>query len=129
MDRFRVVAKCQSSLIPAWDKPSAQLSGIRGILLTDIPEIALVDSSREVWFLDLMPLRALHERGALDDKPLIDALAGHKIAAVALDAGLLRRNWRGRDLFWPELREAIDRNYGIASVGDFYLAVPRQNAK
>jgi hypothetical protein len=126
IDRFRVGANCAASAESPWDAMAQQVAEIHGIVLTNVPEVALIDRSHEVWYLDLMLLRGLHQRGLLDDRPLIAALDQRRIAVVALGPELLQAKWRGRDLFWPQLRQAIERNYvPIASPGPLHLALPK----
>jgi hypothetical protein len=103
------------------------LATIRGRVLTDLPELVLIGASPGIEAIELMPLNSMRAHGGFDDRPLMSAIEERQIAGFALSASLLHEGYRGRDLFWPELRQAIERNYYVANAtGPPFILLPRQ---
>jgi len=126
---FSIGKSCANAKTSVFDPEALnRLHDIDGPVLTDVGWLDLVRPAKNVWFLEMMPLRAMRARGSFDDRALIAALDRRQIAAVALDEGLLERDYRGRAWFWPELRDAIARNYYfLPSPGPPFVALPRSN--
>jgi uncharacterized membrane protein len=111
---------------PALDAPAmAGLQAVHGRVLTDVPDLAISDIDG-IEPIELMTLNGMREHGSFDDRALIADINGRQIAAFALDGWLLRRGYRGRAFFWPDLRDAIERNYYLASPsGPPYILLPK----
>jgi hypothetical protein len=122
-------AGCDCSTSPVWDAQMLNvLHSTRGVVLTNVSELLLMNASAQVQFLDLMALGNMKEHGTFDDRELLSAIEQRRIAAIALGYGLLSQQWHGRYFFWPELAEAIRRNYvvlGSPSGLPPFVAVPR----
>jgi hypothetical protein len=110
-----------------WDpRALGMLHSIDGPILTDAAELYLVDTQPNLQWIDLMVLTSMHELGTFDDRALIDTIRRHQIGAFALDGKGLDRSFRGRPLFWPRLRTAIETNYvALPKVGPPLLMVPK----
>ncbi|MGH7779845.1 MAG: hypothetical protein ACREQR_08455 [Candidatus Binataceae bacterium] len=123
---IRPSIRCAVILPQPWDSGAlARLGAISGPILTDDAGICLVDPRTNLEWIDLMVLGAMRSRGNFDDSQLLAQIRGRRIAAFALDADGLGREFRGRPLFWPELRAAIEQNYRIAAApGPPYLMLP-----
>ena len=99
-----------------------------GPILTDVAELKLIDPQANLQWIDLMVLVSMQELGGFDDSALLDQVGGRRIAAFALDADGLDRSFRGRALFWPRLRRAIELNYdSVPEVGPPYLWIPKNS--
>jgi len=114
-----------------WGAEALQrLKAIHGRVLTDLPDLALVNPSGNVEFLEL-PLGLMRAHGLFNDHVLIEEIEARKIGGFALDDQLLKREWRGRTFFWPELGQAVSRNYTLVrdpsghAVGPPFLMVPK----
>ncbi len=121
---------CDIAGTAPWDPRALEiLRSTNGTILTDAAELKLVDERENLQWIDLMVLTSMVELGAFDDKPLLDVIWRHQVAAFALDEERLARNFRGRPLFWPRLRRAIEANYEIVpGVGPPYLMLPKKTA-
>ncbi|HLX36427.1 MAG TPA: hypothetical protein VKR29_01455, partial [Candidatus Binataceae bacterium] len=110
-----------------WDPHAlAKLQSIDGPILTDAAELNLVDSQPNLQWIDLMVLMSMQEIGSFDDRPLLADIRARRIAAFALDPEGLKRNFRGRPLFWPQLRSAIETNYAaLPGIGPPLVLVAR----
>ena len=110
-----------------WDRRALDiLHSVDGPILTDTAELNLADAQSNLQWIDLMVLTSMEQLGAFNDRPLLNAIGRKQIGAFALDDAGLRRNFRGRALFWPELRHAIEANYAaVQGVGPPYLMIPR----
>jgi hypothetical protein len=116
----------------AFPPPSPQaiqeLSAIHGRVITDMPELVLLGASPGIEAIEPMPLNAMLRHGTFDDRPLLKAIRERRIAAFALTGDLLEIQWLGRHFFWPALREAIARNYYLASEsGPPFILLPRKD--
>ena len=99
----------------AWDPLAlARLLTLDGPIVTDTAELKLVDTQPNLQWIDLMVLTSMQQLGTFDDRALIESIERRRIAAFALDPQGLRRNYRGRAMFWPRLRRAIKANYEAA---------------
>ena len=114
-------------VVDPWDKRALdRLHSIDGPILTDTAELNLVDSQPNLQWIDLMVLTSMEQLGTFDDAALLDAIWRHRLAAFALDADGLERDFRGRPLFWPRLRRAIEANYELVSaIGPPYVMIPK----
>ena len=130
--------RCEVAEAEPWDRRAlAILHSIDGPILTDTAELRLLDEQANLQWIDLMVLTSMEQLGTFDDAPLLDAIGRHQIAAFALDTDGLERNFRGRPLFWPRLRKAIETNYeAVPAIGPPQVMIPkkseagvRQNAK
>ena len=112
-----------------WDRRALDiLHSVDGPILTDAAELNLVDAQPNLQWIDLMVLASMEQLGTFDDAALLDAVWRHQIAAFALDADGLNRSFRGRPLFWPRLRRAIEANYeAVPAVGPPYLMIPKRS--
>ncbi len=111
----------------AWDPRALEkLHAIDGPIMTDAAELNLVDAQPNLQWIDLMVLTSMQQVGTFDDRALLDEVQRHRIAAFALDADGLDRAFRGRPLFWPGLRGAIETNYEpLPSVGPPLILIPK----
>ncbi len=110
---------------PLWDpEPLAILTRVKGPVLTALPDISL-RLDRPVWTPEFDVLNSMRARGLFDDRQLVNSIESRRLAAVILGPGGLDAQYRGRDFFWPRLREAIARNYAPAACGAPYLLTPR----
>ena len=119
--------RCDVAGAAPWDPRALEiLRAINGPILTDAAELKLIDERENLQWIDLMALTSMVELGSFDDKPLLDVIRRHQVAAFALDNELLARGFRRRPLFWPRLRRAIEANYQIVpAVGPPYLMLPK----
>jgi hypothetical protein len=93
--------------------------------MTDAAELNLVDARPNLQWVDLMVLASMQEVGTFDDRALVDDIQHRRVAAFALDEEGLVRNFRGRPLFWPRLRRAIEANYiAVPRVGPPIVMIP-----
>jgi hypothetical protein len=120
--------RCDVPTIDAWDPHALQvLRSIDGPILTDTPELKLVDGRANLQWIDLMVLTSMQQLGTFDDSALLDSINRKQIAAFALDDDGLARNFRGRQFFWPRLRRAIEANYqAVPAAGPPYLMLPKK---
>ena len=81
-----------------------------GPILTDLPDISL-RLNGPVWAPELDVLGSMRARGLFDDSYLIRLIENRKIPAIVLGPGGLDAGYRGREFFWPRLRQAIEQNY------------------
>jgi hypothetical protein len=111
---------------PAWDAHALKrLRSISGPIITDTAELSLIDARPNLQWIDLMVLASMKELGTFDDAPLLADIRAHRIAAFALDADGLNRNFRGRPFFWPTLRREIENNYTtVPGAGAPFLMLP-----
>jgi hypothetical protein len=114
-----------------WDSHTlAMLRTIDGPILTDTAELNLVDARPNLQWIDLMVLASMQQIGTFDDRALIDEIQHRRIAAFALDAEGLDRNFRGRPMFWPRLRGAIEANYvAVPGDGPPLLMIPKESRR
>jgi hypothetical protein len=136
MGFFLAPSAITGSLVAAdpWDpRALATLHSIDGPILTDIAELKLVDAQPNLQWIDLMVLTSMQQLGTFDDASLVSAVEHREIAAFALDDEGLGRSFRGRALFWPRLRQAIEANYDVVpGVGVPHIMTrkgSRQNTK
>ncbi len=117
---------CDLTSTDPWDPHAlAMLRSVDGPIVTDAAELKLVDQRANLQWIDLMVLTSMQELGTFDDKLLLDAIRQHQIAALALDPEGLARSFRGRPLFWPRLRRAIEANYQtVPAIGPPYVMLP-----
>jgi hypothetical protein len=108
-----------------WDRRSLhKLHSIDGPILTDTAELNLIDAQPNLQWIDLMVLTSMEQLGSFDDTSLLDAISRRRIGAFALDADGVAREFRGRPLFWPGLRRAIEANYEpLPALGPPYLMI------
>jgi hypothetical protein len=120
---------CDVAGADPWDRRALDiLHSINGPVLTDAAELKLIDAQGNLQWIDLMVLTSMQRLGTFDDAPLLGAIRRHRIAAFALDADGLDRSFRGRPLFWPRLRRAIEANYQpVPVVGPPYLMIPKRS--
>ncbi|HVN29127.1 MAG TPA: hypothetical protein VMT64_11600 [Candidatus Binataceae bacterium] len=113
-----------------WDpRALTLLRSIDGPILTDVAELKLVDTQKNLQWIDLMVLTSMQQIGSFDDSPLVGTIERREIAAFALDDEGLARSFRGRALFWPRIRSAIEKNYeAVPTIGPPYIMV-RRNRK
>lgn len=111
-----------------WDHRALDaLRSIQGHILTDVAELKLVDNRDNLQWIDLMVLTSMEQLGTFNDQALLETIRQHQIAAFALDEEGLGRSFRGRPLFWPRLREAIEANYQVEPLmGPPYLMIPKK---
>ncbi len=116
-----------AACVPDWDPRALKiLNSVRGPILTDVPEFALVADVPQVWHPEFDVLRAMHDRGIFDDAELLTAIRKRRVALIALNYEWLDREYRGRTIFWPKLQQTIQANYvPVPSVGPPYLMAPR----
>jgi hypothetical protein len=106
--------KCGHVATDPWDHRALKtLRAIDGPILTDKAELKLIDSRANLQWIDLMVLTSMQQLGTFDDSALVDSIRRRRIAAFALDDEGLARSFRGRPMFWPRLREAIEANYEL----------------
>ncbi len=119
---------CDVARADPWDPRALEvLRSIDGPIVTDAAELKLVDERENLQWIDLMVLTSMVQLGTFDDQPLLDVIWRHQVAAFALDDEGLARNFRGRPLFWPRLRRAIEANYQtVPGVGPPYLMLPNK---
>jgi len=120
--------QCDVAWANPWDgRALNSLLSIDGPILTDTAELKLVDARPNLQWIDLMVLTSMQQLGTFDDSALLDAIRRRQVAAFALDEEGLTRSFRGRPLFWPRLREAIEANYEVApAIGPPYLMLPKK---
>lgn len=120
--------RCHIGDAEPWDPRAMQaLRSIDGPILTNVAELKLVDGRSNLQWIDLMVLTSMHELGSFDDTALIESIRGHRVAAFALDDEKLARSFRGRAMFWPRLRDAIEANYAeVPMAGPPYLMIPKK---
>jgi hypothetical protein len=120
---------CEVASANRWDPRALDLlHSIEGPIFTDAADLNLVDSQPNLQWIELMVLTSMQEVETFDDAALLDAIRRHQIAAFALDADGLERNYRGRPFFWPRLRGAIEANYAaVPAVGPPYLLLPKKS--
>jgi len=120
---------CDVAGADPWDRRALDiLHSINGPVLTDAAELNLIDVQGNLQWIDLMVLTSMQQLGSFDDAPLLDAIRQHQIAAFALDTDGLDRSFRGRALFWPRLRRAIEANYeAVPALGPPYLMLPKRS--
>jgi hypothetical protein len=118
---------CAPPAIARWDpRAMARLRAVRGTVLTDDADLALIDPAPNLQWMDLMILASMRRLGTFDDSALLAEIRARKIGAFALGKAGLDRRQRGRALFWPQLRAAIEHNYvRLTDVGPPYLLVPK----
>jgi len=119
--------RCAVVVPQPWDPAAlARLKAIDGPILTDAADLCVIDPRTNLQFIELMLMNPMHAAGSFDDSQLIAEIRERRIAAFALDADGLGREFRGRPLFWPALRAAIERNYvRLAEPAPPYLMVPK----
>jgi hypothetical protein len=114
--------------IAGWDQQSLnRLRSIgEGIVLTDSSQLSVIDPQLNLQFIGLNALNAMKASGTFDDRELLLSIKQHRIAAFALDPGGVDQQWRGRNHFWPELRDAIVDNYEVVpSACESVLMLPK----
>ncbi len=119
---------CDVASADPWDPRALEiLQSMDGPILTDTAELKFVDGRENLQWIDLMVLTSMQQLGTFDDAVLLDTVWRKQIAAFALDEERLDRSVRGRPLFWPRLRRAIDANYlAVPAVGPPYLMLPKK---
>jgi len=119
---------CDAASADPWDPSALEiLRSTNGTILTDTAELKLVDGRENLQWIDLMVLTSMVQLGTFDDKPLLDVIWRHQVAAFALDEAGLARSFRDRPLFWPRLRRAIEANYEVVpGVGPPYLMLRKE---
>ena len=126
----RAITTSVAAADPWDDRALAILQSIDGPILTDAAELKLVDRQPNLEWIDLMVLTSMHGLGSFDDTALIAAIEHREIAAFALDDEGLARSFRGRQLFWPRLRGAIENNYEVVDgVGPPWLMIPKRSGQ
>jgi len=110
-----------------WDPHAlAVLHSIEGPIMTDAAELNLIDDQPNLQWIDLMVLTSMQQIGSFDDGALLDEIRARRIAAFALYSDGLVRNFRGRPLFWPRFRSAIESNYvALSGVGPPIILVAK----
>jgi hypothetical protein len=124
---FWLDAQCDCGDSRLWNEQMlARMHSMKGPVLSDISELVVMNAAPRIQFVDLIPLSAMKATGRFDDRALISAVEHREFDAIVLDKGLLREQWRGRRWFWPELADAIARNYQLVppSGPPPYLALP-----
>jgi len=124
---FRPALRCETRQYSRWDpRGLSLLHSIDATVLTDEAELSLVDTRDNVQWIDLMILGAMKTMGTFDDTALVASIRAREIGAFALDREMLDRKFRGRALFWPALRSAIEENYQLApNLGPPWLMMPK----
>jgi hypothetical protein len=119
---------CDLETTDPWDPHAlAMLRSVDGPIVTDAAELKLVDARANLQWIDLMVLTSMRELGNFDDQLLLDAIWRRQVAAFALDPEGLARSFRGRPLFWPRLRRAIEANYQLVpAIGPPYVMLPKK---
>jgi hypothetical protein len=120
---------CDVTFADPWDRRALDiLRSVDGPILTDVPELNLIDAQPNLQWIDLMVLASMKQLGTFDDAVLVDAVRRHQVAAFALNTDRLDRSFRGRALFWPGLRRAIEANYeAVPAAGPPYLMIPKRS--
>ena len=96
--------RCDVAGAAPWDPRALEiLRATNGTILTDAAELKLIDERENLQWIDLMALTSMVELGSFDDKPLLDVIWRHQVAALALDNELLARGFRRRPQFGPRL--------------------------
>jgi hypothetical protein len=97
-----------------------------GPILTALPDINL-RLDRQVWAPEFDVLDSMRARGLFDDSELIESISRRRFAAIVLAPAGLDADYRGREFFWPQLRQAIEQNYQPAtSSAPPFLLVPKR---
>jgi len=95
-----------------WDPHSLSiLRATPGVIVTDNEELALVDPQPNVQFIELMMMNSMVAKRVSMTRELLGLIRQRRIAAFALNFDGLDSRYRGRYVFWPELRSAIADNY------------------
>jgi hypothetical protein len=105
------------------------LRATKGPIVATQAEYLLADERPNVMWLELLVLSQMRHNGTFDDRALLDAIRRREIAAFVMDGKGLERIYRGRQVIWPELRDAIRDNYQDADDQGFVLVPkPRPSA-
>jgi hypothetical protein len=117
-----------SQCMVGWDQEN--LNRLRskgdGIVVTDSSQLSVIDPQLNSQFIELGVMSAMKARGTFDDRELLRLIKQRRIAAFALDPSGLDAQWRGRNTFWPELRDAIADDYEVVpSACEAVLMVPK----
>jgi hypothetical protein len=121
--KFRLSA---DSCVMPWDFSALRLlEQVNGPILAALPNVCLRLNER-VWTPEFDVLNSMRSWGLFDDRQLIEMISSKRISAIALTADGLDQKYRGRREIWPQLREAIERNYVSLNPDALpYLMVPR----
>jgi hypothetical protein len=122
----RHLSRTEVSIGP-WDPRSLEeLRAAKGLVFSDLPELALIDPFASFFATDPQLLCAMHQRNLFDDGQLLSMVSNHQFAIFALDNTKLDREWQGQPFFWPELQRTIEANYeAVPNIGPPYLMVPK----
>ncbi len=103
-----------------------ELRAISGPIVVTDTNYLIRDQRPNVEWMEALILSGMKAHGAFDDRAMLDSIRRREIAAFVLGPSGLDRDYRGRLVFWPELREAIRDNYRpLPGGGDVLVMVPK----
>jgi hypothetical protein len=105
-----------------------RLHGMDGPIVTTVPLYSIRDRRRNVYWMELLTLNGMKVHGTFDDRPLLDSIRRHEIAAFVMDSKGLNRAYRGRKVYWPKFHDAIEDNYRrLPGTGPMVVMVPKSD--
>jgi hypothetical protein len=103
------------------------LRSVQEPVLTDCPELKLINGSRELKDPAFMVLTATTLNGNSGKTSLLNDIQKRRFAMLALDEQLPSKSYRGMCFFWPRLRQAIAENYAfVPGLGPLFLSVRKR---
>jgi hypothetical protein len=105
------------------------LRAINGPIVVTHSNYLVHDQRPNVEWMEGLVLSGMKARSTFDDRALLDSIRRRQIAAFVLGPSGLDRDYRGRLVYWPELRKAIRDNYRrLPGGGDVLVMVPKARA-